>query len=126
MFKKEVPTQDFTLLKKRGLLKDNNPKKSQSLSLKGGFLDLTRSQKSQELQAQPPRSQPASPFTLLDALATANTPSIQTSSQEIPTQTDARELANVKVKLDDLEYKLSDLVDRLIIIETKLQKIQIS
>ncbi len=121
MFKKEAPIQDFTVLKKRGLLKDKAQKNAR-ISLKAGFLDLTQSQQPPEPKEQ--SSQPSSPFTLLDnVLATTNTNPIQTP-REASTETNSTELTNLKVKLEDLEYKLSNLIDRLLVIETKLQNLK--
>ena len=98
---------DLTLLQKRGLLKQESPQTPDVIDLRVPIATLT---------PPSPTSTPAdvSPFGMLDALATS-TPT-PTFSSEAPTP----ELSAMKIKLDDVEYKLERLLERLSALESKL------
>jgi hypothetical protein len=116
IFKKEEEVVDLTRLKKRGIQLDQEKSKSPSFAtFQNDFADLTKP----DIKPTPPSPDPPSnPFSFLDDIAKADTPPENSIFQ---TTTPSTEQSDLKVKLEDLEYKLDRLVDKLALIETKLQ-----
>ncbi len=93
---------DYTLLQKKGLLKV--PAKQTDM------LDLTMRGVSS------PATSATNPFGFLDSMAgAANSLSVASGTGGAP------EFSSLKLKLEDVEYKLERLVDRLALIESKLE-----
>lgn len=105
LFKKKSPDViDLTKLKKQGILERSQEiaKKEDSSS---DFIDLSKTE-----------SSAGDPFSMLDSLANTASSSSVSGSSELG----GKELSQVKVKLEDLEYKLDRFVERLEKIESKL------
>lgn len=102
LFKKKEEIVDLTDLQRRGILK--KPEEQDDTAT---------------LDSVAPVSSPtedANPLAFLDALASSNSET-QSSSSLLNTPN----TSGVNIKLDDLEYKLDRMMDRLAIMETKLQ-----
>lgn len=130
-FKNEgLDYMDYTLLKKKGLLKINEPKND--------VIDYTKVQPSYATQVAPSHpsdfgsffgSVDASPSSnvsasLEDPFASLNSPSSPPPLPSSPlapgnAQSDSH-ISALKIKLEDLEYKLEKLLERLSKIESKL------
>ncbi|MDO8460403.1 MAG: hypothetical protein Q7S74_04800 [Nanoarchaeota archaeon] len=128
---------DIPLLHKKGLIKlPDPPKLPKNVRLTEGFIDFSADIESSSEDSQNPiqssssqlESSPttSNPFDMLNSLASSNS-----SSQSIPAIPDFdssspynshphQDLAHLKVKLEDLEYKLERFLERLEAIESKL------
>ncbi|MBI3334825.1 hypothetical protein HYZ97_05035 [Candidatus Pacearchaeota archaeon] len=101
---------DYTLLQKRGLLKQ----KEQALQNQvgnDGMLDLT---------ASSPTASSGNPFDMLSTLASSS-PSSTPSA--LPTGSPDLEVQGLKNKLEDVEYKLERLMERLMRIDSRLDEL---
>src|SRR3989344_341671 len=99
IFRKEGETLDLTDLQRRGILK--KAQQAEQIQAKSeiksnDYLDITTPQSS-------------SPLSFLDSLANIN-----------PTPQNSPDLSDVKVKLENFEYKLERFMERLEAIESKL------
>ena len=118
---KESPdVVDLTTLQKRVIIKKEKPiEKTHNLQAdSSGYVSLfpATQQTSSENQTQETNS---NPFAFLDSIANANSPpTFQQTPQE--NQTDFTDL---KIKLEDFEYKLERLMEKIAIIESKLQEL---
>ena len=107
VFKKGPEVIDLTILQKRGLLKKVKQEPNLNHDAEG-YADLTK-------QSSLP-TQPTNQFDFLDSLANASS-STPTHSSEF-SNTDIRHL---NVKLDDLEYKLERMLERITELEMKMK-----
>jgi len=126
---------DYTLLKKKGLLKikedDKIPLKSE-----GGFIDFTSFGSKPEENKTPEQTGPAPNFGFLDAPVQAETNSgnvnplssfeTYTSSTSSPlTQTSSQDFNALRLKVDDLDYKIDRFIEKMDKIEEKLNSIKL-
>jgi len=101
-FKESVPDViDLVDMQKRGILKKSPEQKEDD------FVDFSK----QSTQSSPPSS-----FDFLNSLANASSPTVS----EQTTKLDDAQIANLKVKLEDLEYKLDRFTERIAALESKL------
>ena len=102
MFRKEGDVLDLTNLQRRGILKKSQQiqtTNSKSEVKSNDYLDISTPQQS------------SNPLSFLDSLANA-TPAPQQSP----------DFSDIKVKIENFEYKLDRLMERLEAIEAKMQK----
>lgn len=107
---------DLPDLQRRGILKKQKELESAQTETTNGYVDFSNTPN--EVKAEPPNSvEPApSPFSFLDSLSnpsTASPPSyFAPPSSPTPTM-DSSELQGLKNKLEDLEYKLDRLMEKI-------------
>ena len=111
-FKKNDEVLDLTLLQKKGILKkamqqDEEPNY-------GKTIDLTQSPST---PGQSPASS-NSPFDFLDTLAQSNQSNSQTQLNN------SEDLQHLKIKFEDIEYKMERLIEKLARIESKLESLE--
>ena len=140
---------DYTLLKKKGLLKIKENEMQKKFKTEGGFIDFTafRNEDNSAQQASTANSSPAglgaSPepnFDFLSNMASAgaanNSQSVNplaslnaftpsTSTAEISGNVDAKELNAMKIKMDDIEYKIDKFIERIDKLEDKLGRVNL-
>lgn len=111
---------DFTALQKRGLIKKEEPKKSDIKITKDGYLALSEKKEQEIINSE---VNPASnPFDMLSSLASAgNSENPQSLMQQQSAQISPEDIQNLAVKLDDLEYKLERLMEKIAEIENKMK-----
>jgi len=114
---------DYTLLKKKGILKLKEEKLRSSLRSEGGFVDLTPFRNETTIE---PSSSSAMPpmgnFGFLSDMASVGSSS---SSDNVPTESlkvNESDLSALKIKLDDMEYKLERFIERIDKLEETLAK----
>jgi len=111
IFKEREGYIDYTLLKKKGLLKIPEEKNE--------IIDFTTA----ITQPTPPVSQlePANPFGFLDAIpsASSTSPSVYENENSKNILPEAN-LNSLKIKIEDLEYKLERFLEKLTLIESKI------
>ncbi len=107
---------DFTMLQKRGILKKEAPLEPLSTPIdpKTGFIDLTVPSPSASPFSQTTPSQDL--FGLLDTHASHGTSS-SLSSPSLASE--SGEIQSLKIKIDDLEFKLERLLEKLSAMESK-------
>lgn len=111
LFKERGPDViDLVELQKRGILKKSSQQPERQ---EDDFVDFSK----QSSSSQSSHSSPPSSFDFLNSLASASSPS---PSSQPPMQLDDAQLASLKVKLEDLEYKLDRFIDRIVALESKL------
>ncbi len=112
LFKERGPDViDLVDLQKRGILK----KSSQQIERReDDFVDFSKQSSSSPVQSSSPSS-----FDFLNSLASSASPSSPSSLSSSET-TDSTQLSSLKVKLEDLEYKLDRFIDRIVALESKL------
>jgi len=95
---------DLTELKRRGILgdEDSEPKPPRETA---GYFDFTS--KNTESSSPSPN-----PLSFLDDIAKANTPSTASTIASASDQTDSVELQGLRNKIDDLEYKIDRLMEK--------------
>ncbi len=133
---------DYTLLKKKGLLKLKEEQAQKSLKTEGGFIDFTslaNNSPSSQADSSTSSSTPTDNFGFLADMASAGaagstasasplanfdtfTPATSTSASAIPDNVDAKELNALKLKMDDMEYKLDRFIERIDKLEEKLAR----
>ncbi|MBX4196032.1 hypothetical protein KW805_00385 [Candidatus Pacearchaeota archaeon] len=96
---------DFTMLQKRGILKKKEPEKD--------IVDLTGPQPSTITAVPSP-----SPLSFFDTIAPSS-PSVFNTPSPNP-QEHGGDIQTLRVKIDDLEYKLDRFLERLDMIESRL------
>jgi len=114
---------DFTALQKRGLIKKEEPKKSDLQMTKDGYINLSQ-RKEQEITSNEIALQNNNPFDILNSLASAANSTGEdenfiTNQQPSPVQ--SIEFKHLSVKLDDLEYKIERLMEKIAEIEAKIK-----
>ena len=136
LFKKKEPDIDFTLLQKRGIIKKAKEKKLPFKINKDGMIELiqqnnipneliNKSISSDSLGS----GMAANPFGFLGSIVSGNNDKGEQSyygNNETDTGNDdsSKKLNSVKIKLDDLEYKLEKFLERLSMIEAKLENFE--
>lgn len=122
-----LDTIDYTLLQKKGFIKKPAEKKSLFNVNSSGIVDFTSVAKENNALSSSQatvQSEPSSPLSFFDSFS-QNAGTIANSGSEISTATNFlnqsdSEVNFLKIKIDDLEYKLAQLVDKLSLIECKL------
>jgi hypothetical protein len=130
---------DYTLLKKKGILKLKEEQAQKSLKTEGGFIDFTSFNSDSPSPQTDSSSTPTNNFGFLADMASAGTSnntssasplanfdsfmsSASTSSSTIPGNVDAKDLNAMKLKMDDMEYKLDRFIERIDKLEEKLAR----
>jgi hypothetical protein len=133
---------DYTLLKKKGILKLKEEQAQKSLKTEGGFIDFTSFNNDSPSPQTDSSSTPTNNFGFLADMASAgaanSTPSASplagfdvftagasTSASAIPDNVDAKELNAMKLKMDDMEYKIDRFIERIDKLEEKLGRVSI-
>lgn len=115
---------NYTLLQKKGILKLKEEKLKSSLRNEGGFIDLTpfRNEVASE-QATPQTSAPVntSNFGFLSDMASIG--SSNTPSESAVESTNASEsgLSELRIKIDNMEYKIDRFLERIDKLEESLK-----
>lgn len=132
IFKKRAPDIDFTDMQKRGFVRKAKPAVRDSMKVNSqGFVEFsvgepTPSGVSSMSSTNPSSSDSVSPFGFLDNLASA--PSVSPASSSVGSAGSGLEsglninndISNVKIAVDNLDFKLGHLMERLEKIESKL------
>lgn len=122
---------DLTQLKKLGLLKVKEEKTgSVAQKIQGGYVDIFALNKPAENQQTSPSQTPAynpqnstteNPLSFFDNFSANSAPQI---SQENPQEKNKPDNSDFAIKLENLEYQLERLVEKLSLIESKVQKFE--
>ncbi|MCU0642382.1 MAG: hypothetical protein MUF61_02285 [archaeon] len=140
---------DYTLLKKKGILKLPEEKQTPPIKQEGGFVDFTAFRtESPEQSVQPsPSNEISAPVPNFDFLGnmaavgasapetnanplanfdtfTPATPAL--SASDIPGNADGKEINAMKIKMDDIEYKIDRFIERIDKLEEKLGRLSLS
>jgi len=120
---------DFTALRKRGLLKLPERKGDSRVKVdRDGSIDFTGmassaslavNSQSDSLSGNSSASGAISPFGFLDNLSSASS-SGASSLDSTLMQSSSSEISALKIKMDDLDFKISSFVERMEKIESKL------
>ena len=133
VFGKEDEYMDYTLLKKKGILKLKKEETLKNTKMEGGFIDFTAMRN--EPQTSSTNSTTATNnFGFLADMASASSsnPSLlanfDSAMSSNPTSNlsenmDGREFNALKIKVDDIDYKIDRFIERLDRLEEKLSKI---
>lgn len=120
-FGKETDYMDYTLLKKKGMLKIKE-QKIDRLKTDEGFVDFTglASKENSEMPSPDVPSAPApSPnMDFLSSLASGSSPISPPSSLG-----DSSDVNSLKIKIDDMEYKLDQFIERIDRLEEQLSRL---
>jgi hypothetical protein len=122
LFGKEDEYIDYTLLKKKGLLKVEEPAK-QEIRTEGGFIDFT-SMRNEAVPSTPPAfpapaaAESNNNFGFLSDMASAGNSNPNTENADIS----SGELNALKIKVDDLDYKIARFIERIDRLEEKVAK----
>lgn len=124
---------DYTLLKKKGFLKIKDEQKM-PLKSEGGFIDFTSfgSQPRNELE-QAPKQEPAPSFgSFFDAPAQTSANPSPLANFDNPTTAVSQNSASLgddfnalKIKVDDLDYKIDRFIERIDKIEQAINSIKL-
>lgn len=120
-FKKDgADVIDFTLLQKKGLLRESDVDNSSGNEV----LDLTKISTNSGI-SNGATSDVGNPFDMLSSLASASSSTGPTypSSNSYP-NSDNSDMQNLRVKLDDLEYKFERLMEKIGKLEDELREKQ--
>ncbi len=128
---------DYTLLKKKGILKLPEEKKL-PVKAEGGFIDFTAFGSNETKSLTQTKETPSPNFDFLNNMAAAaSTPNSDSSSSVSPLANfdaiqpasstallspDNKELNALKIKIDDMDYKLDRFIERIDKLEEKLNK----
>lgn len=117
LFRKESgDIVDFTILQKRGIIKKVEPKENQiKIDNKTGFIDLTPPAPSILPSPVSIDSSPSDIFGFLDSKT--QEPSSVSNLTDPPQN---KEVEHLKVKIDDLEYKIERLLEKISLLENKM------
>ena len=125
VFGKEDEYMDYTLLKKKGILKLKKEETLKNTKMEGGFLDLTsmRNEPSSSEQSNSSNTTMPNNFGFLADMASAglNSQSNQTSFDN-NLKIDEKEFNMLKVKIDDIDYKIDRFIERIDRLEEKLAR----
>lgn len=125
---------DYTYLQKRGLIKKSEDLKSGVKMTNDGFLDLSNVTPSNEINinannlnnnnsTSEPTANPLSFFDNISSNATTNTETTSfypSTPSSLNNSNDNLELNGLKLKMDDLEFKLSGLLEKIEQISSRL------
>jgi hypothetical protein len=104
---------DLTDLQRRGILKKEQETQQSSVKVdRGGYFDMSSPEKSEN----PVQSDLPNPMGFLDSLASTNPSTDAVSSSS---GVDSLELQGLKSKIDDLEYKLDRLMEKIAKMESE-------
>lgn len=111
---------DYTLLKKRGLLKESE-KEVKSENTGSGFIDFTSSiSNTNNSTNSSPQANVGNPFDLLSSLTSSSNNSNSFSESSSPASSiypanssSGDDVNALKLKIEDLEYKLQRLIERI-------------
>jgi len=105
---------DYTLLKEKGLLKVEE-EKEESVKIKEGFVDLTSETINAIEDKNKDKSATNASVPNLDFLGDGSFGSNENGSYGVSTESkkESEDIANIKIKLEELEYKIDRLIDRL-------------
>jgi hypothetical protein len=130
---------DYTLLRKKGILK-LPAEKELPIKCEGGFIDFTafRSPQAPEPATEAKAECPAPNFDFLNNMAGvgASAPAGETTNPLANFETyggstpgtsnaEGKEFEHLKVKMDDMEYKLDRFIERLDKLEEKLGRVNL-
>lgn len=113
LIRKSQPDMDYTLLQKKGILKKSVEEKLPFKMTKEGDIDLTHLDNSSN------SGMAANPFGFLDSLAGASALDSPLSSSNNNSSDADSDISTLKIKIDDLEYKLARLIERLESLESR-------
>lgn len=111
-FSKSDEYIDYSLLKKKGILKISE-KKTLPVKTEGGFMDFTSFGSPNNQAASTTKEPSVNNFDFLNDMACGAS---QTPSQN---PGDNKEVSALKIKIDDIDYKLNKLLERLEKLELK-------
>jgi hypothetical protein len=122
---------DYTLLQKKGIIKKKTEKELPYKINSKGEIDLTQPTADFKPLSEASMSNSSisneNPFNFLDNLAKSSSDSASQNdfvsdpfSGTAPTKDKGEEITAMKIKVEDLEYKLERLIDKLSMIESKL------
>ncbi len=132
MFKNKGTDIDYTLLQKKGIIKKTKRTKMPFKITKEGNIDLTSSELSSatpDSTASSGSGMAANPFGFLDNLASASTSTTSSyykndSSSSLSSSDSTADISTIRIKIDDFEYKLERLMEKLALIEEKLSNFE--
>jgi hypothetical protein len=116
ILRKRGETIDFTLWQKRGLIKVPEQKSSGLRGTIDGFIDLRGTAE------QAPATETAntgSQFDFLSSLASSSSSTLTPTSSF--GQADGAEVNALKIKIEDLEYKIARLMERIAEMEARMK-----
>jgi len=121
MFGKEGDYIDYTLLKKRGLLRAGSDRSVGN----DAVVDMTSLSSSPSMSSSSSsssfNSSSGSPFDMLNSLA--STSSGSESSSSFSSSSENSDLGALKLKIEDIEYKLERLIDRISVLDSKMSEL---
>ncbi len=131
LFEEEVDYVDYSLLKKKGLIKAQQDNLN-SIKTDGGFIDFTSIKN--ETQSSPANATSTETPTnnnfafLADMAGVGSSSSTNNNNQTTQLEVDNNNLEfkdvnSLKVKIDDMEYKLERFIERINKLEEQLSKI---
>ena len=109
VFGKEEEYIDYTLLKKKGLLKAKEEQAHKNLNTEGGFIDFTSMR-----NESPSNNASSSPAGFESVFSGASIPT--------PENTGGKEINALRIKVDDLDYKIDRFIERIDKLEEKLAR----
>ena len=113
---------DYTLLTKKGILKLKEEKLKSSLRNEGGFVDLTPFRNE---VATEPSSTSSTPnmgnFGFLSDMASIGSSSPSSNSCENSPKINENDLSELRIKLDNMEYKFDRFLERIDKLEESLK-----
>ena len=119
--KKGVETIDYTLLQKKGFIKKGVKKELPFKVDSRGMIDLTPKIADEANNVIANAGNNGGPFNFLDSLAGLGG---SQSVQQPVAQENNSDFNTIKVKIDDLEYKLERLVEKILVVESKLENFE--
>lgn len=146
--KRGLDVYDFTLLQRKGLVEKPQEKEEQPVNVDSqGYFDFSSGHTQQssqqespsvsslfqpqvqpemagpQTQVSPPAQSSDNPLAFFDTFAqNASTQEPESGLPQPINHNDPTELVDLKVKLEDFEYKLERLTDKLILIEARLDE----
>ena len=119
LFDEKEDYVDYTLLKKKGILKLKQDEIKRNTKMTGDFIDFTSFNNDNRVSSNPAENAPVNNnFSFLADMASAGA----TSSTTSVSTTDDKELSALKIKIDDIEYKLDKFIERIDKLEENLNK----
>jgi hypothetical protein len=132
LFEKKGDIIDYTYLQKRGIIKKEPEIEKKTIYSKDGFVDLSKmnieKKENNNFSAFESLSQNSMPITPKTQevqssggfLNFMDSPKTNVSGSDL----NDKDINAFKIKIEDLEYKLSNLLDKLSMIEDKLQNFE--
>ncbi len=114
---------DFPMLQKRGIIKKEEipPINNAKIDPHTGFIEFLEPSNitSNDLQVPSPSSNSSQTTDLLSFLDSSASISASSPSSFQSTQKDSLEMQSLKIKIDDLEFKLESLLEKISLLEIK-------